>query len=224
MKKPKKRPTKPRKRAAPAPPPQRLPGRWWTPLRKAVAGLVGGLATLLGLATAAILFLPRMTVDASLPFDELNAYSTSFTLTNTGFIPLRDVRLGIGLCDIKTEKNDFGVTPGNCKPPARMPQLLLGHPRWQTPELPKDVKFTIPLEEALNVDTPRYRAQHPRVIGSLKTLSKLESADIVFTVSYRPWFMPWHHRDGFRFVAERQSNDKINWRSVPLDWNPAKFD
>jgi hypothetical protein len=223
MKKSRKRPPKPRRKGSALLPPPKQSGRWWTPLRKLLAGSFAGLTAVVGLVTGAISFLPRMTVDASLPFDELNAYSTSFTVANTGFIPLRDVSLSIGLCDIKTAKRDFGVSPGTCKPPRWIPPLLLGNPAWEIPELPKDNKFTLPLEEILNVDTPRYRAEHPRVIGSFRTLSRLESADLIVTVNYRPWFMPWHSMDGFRFVAERQSNEKIIWRAVPIDWNPPKW-
>jgi hypothetical protein len=194
----------------------------WSSLRRLLAGL-GGLATLLGAFAAAISFLPRMTVEASSLFDDSNAYSVSFNVTNTGFIPLRNVQVGVGVCDLQTEKDDFKAI-NICKPPREMPRLVLSLPRWTTPELAKDVKFAVTLSEALNIPTDKYRAEHPNVIGGYQMMSKLKGADVIVMVHYRPWFMWWRLEEDFRFVAEKQPNEKMMWRPVPLDWNSARLE
>jgi hypothetical protein len=56
--------------------------------------------------------------------------------------------------------------------------------------------------------------RHP--VFSFRTLPKLEGADVVLIVTYRPWFLPWKFERPFRFTAEMQPNDKIMWRQRPM--------
>jgi hypothetical protein len=86
-------------RENPAPP---LPSKRWSPLGRLVEiGLA--IATLIGAPAAVVAFWPRLTVTASGPFDESNAYSETFTVTNTGFLAFEDVNVGIGFCAIEME-------------------------------------------------------------------------------------------------------------------------
>jgi hypothetical protein len=189
-------------------------------VRSLIAIILGG-ATLIGVIPVVIIFWPRMTVAPSGLFDDSNAYSETFTMTNTGFLPFENVRAGIGLCSIETEKHDFGVTPNNCDETG--PHLLLGLPKWETPELRRDESLPIVLTDVLNTATDEWRANHPNVISSLQMISGLSAANIIVSVVFQPWPFTKILRYKYRFVAEKQSNGKMMWRAVPLSWINVKL-
>jgi hypothetical protein len=186
-------------------------------------------AIVLGAYVTAIALVPTLSAAASGPFDESNAYSETFTVTNIGVLPLEDVNIGIGPCALDTEKSDFYVSPNNCS--RDIPYMLIGDPAWEAPELARNEPFSVTLTDQMNEPTDKYRAVHPKVIASWKTLSKLKGANVVVVVSYRPWPLPANIHipyiltstrmtRGFRFVAAEQPNDKVMWKPVPLSWRP----
>ena len=58
------------------------------------------LITLPGLMAAALALLPRVSVVPSDPIDVSNPFNATFTITNTNFIPLRQVNISLGLGQI----------------------------------------------------------------------------------------------------------------------------
>jgi hypothetical protein len=186
-----------------------------------LAAIILGFATLIGVPAAVISFWPRMTVIPAGLFDESNAYSQTFAVTNTGFLPFEDIHMGLGICSIDTVKHDFYVTEGNYD--AGGPHMLFSAPSWQTPELRRDEPFVVVLTDSLNIATDKYRAEHPRVLGGTQMMSPLKAANAIFAVSFKPWPSPWHIRYRYRFVAEEQPNGRMMWRAVPLSWQEIKL-
>jgi hypothetical protein len=179
-------------------------------------------SVIVALVAFAVSVWPRMTVTASGLFDELNAYSETFTITNTGFLPFKNVLIGVGICSIDTTKHDFIVSPNNCEGgTARM--LIGGEPSWSTPELRRDEPFSLILSDVLNIATDKYRAAHPTVVAGFKMMSALKAADIIVVVVFTPWPLPWKTEHNYRFVAEEQPNGRMMWRAVPLSWTPNRL-
>jgi hypothetical protein len=177
-----RRPKPPHKKVPPPvrPPPKRYP-LWAVSsllkiLGRALASTVRpgwhaivSASVIVGLVAFVVGFWPRMTVTPSGLFDESNAYSETFTVANTGFLPFEDVQIGIGICTIETAKHDFSVSPNNCE--GDSPRFRIGGPPWWTPQLRRDETFSIVLSEGLNVATEKYRAAHPTVIGGFQMMS-----------------------------------------------------
>jgi hypothetical protein len=192
----------------------------WTPVRK-IMTLTLGAATLIGGVPAAIFFWPRMTVTPSGLFDESNAYSEIFTVTNTGYLPFEDVHMGLGICSIETVKKDFFVTGNNCDETG--PYLMFTGASWYTPELVRDQPFQVVLTDALNLATDKYRAEHPKTVLGTQMMSPLKAMNAIFRVSFMPWPWPKYIAFRYRFVAEEQPNGKMLWRAVPLAWREIKL-
>jgi hypothetical protein len=229
MRKPRRKKPK-RKNSAPAqkptlPPSPPTPGSVSTGSRTGrVWAVVAAIITLIGLPGSVFAVWPRMTITASGPFDDANAYSESFTATNTGFVPLWNFNVAIGFCDIKTKNDDLAFT-NNCRDDQHLPRILVGDLNWNAPSLAKDEPFTITLTNEITTPTAKYRAQHPHVIAGWKTVSALQGANAVVVATFQPWFIPcwswiseWVCVQRARFVAEEQPNGKVMWRSVPLSW------
>ncbi len=182
-------------------------------LARATLGLA---VTMLGAAAA---FWPRMTVVSSGLFDATNAYSESFTVTNTGFIQLSHVDISIGLCFIKTEKKDVEVVKSTVG--CGIPATRYSKPKWTGHNLVRDEQLTITLSDLFDVKTDRYVEENPGLVFSFKMFSSLEGADIIIIIVYQPWFLPIKFEKGFRFVAEMQPNDRVMWKPRPLDTGVA---
>lgn len=80
------------KQQQPKPLPQK-PIRVLSLASKLFAGFLA-FCTLLGV----IVLWPRVTIEAEGQVDPLNPYPNSFKITNTGFVPLRDVQPFVGIC------------------------------------------------------------------------------------------------------------------------------
>lgn len=206
-----RKPKPPREPPRKSDPPKR---KWWKGLFETLLAI----ATLVGVPAA---IWPRMTVTASGLFDDSNAYSETFLLTNTGFQSLKDVQVGIGICSIETLKHDFSVAPRNCE--GDCPRLMVGGPPWFTRELKRDETFSIVLSDGLNVATDKYRAAHPNVVAGYKLLSELKGANIIVDVRFRHWLSLSTNINDYRFVVEEQPNGKVMWRAVPLSWRLIKL-
>lgn len=193
------------------------PRKWWWPFGQ-VWTISLAIATLLGGPAAIVTFWPRMTVVPSGLSDESNPYSETFAVNNTGFLPLIDVRIGIGFCTFEAEVKELFLPQGSCD--KNMQRFVVSAARWETNELKKDETFSITLTDALNVATQKYKDDNPYLAFSLQMLPALKKADAVMIILYRPWLSPWQRRSEFRFVAEEQPNGKLIWKSVPLSWHP----
>jgi hypothetical protein len=191
---------------------------------------IAAVAVILGLPGSVFALWPRMTLSISGPFDDANAYSRSFTVTNTSFIALRNLNVMIGFCAIEVAKGDLAFI-NNCNNDAKLPRMFVGDMNWRSSSLGRDEPFTVTLTDELTTSTEKYRATHPHVIGSGKTISALKGANAVLVATFQPWVIPcwsWISEQvcvkRFRIVAEEQPNGKVMWRSVPLDWRPTSED
>jgi hypothetical protein len=278
----------------PSPPAPKSWRKWLRNAGAACVAIVGFVAAIIGIGT---ICWPRMVADASGLFDDANPYSVSFTVSNTGWIPLRNVRLSVALCSLTGTGSSWKVIHG---PQYRDDKcgvggLRIGNPwRWERHELLPDGKFTINLSDELSTpltdkiesddelinralsDAPEDAARSATVIsmggnGEIRTLRqgtgqwtctpgprllphppypisicsqdrgrvelmatyvdrlqhgkpgfifrnfpKFEGADVALIVSYQPWFLSWNVEKRFRFTAEKQPNDKIMWRQLPM--------
>jgi hypothetical protein len=182
----------------PAPPKKR-----WTSLSKVVAGLLG-LATVLGGAAAVVTFLPRMTVDASGPFEASQKPPVSFTIANTNVIPLLDITPKLGLCAVSISR---GMPDAPKQPPPNLPKCnekstgLLWASEWHHDRLGMDERFTATWDDAF----------HNEIEGSV-----IDYADIIITINYRPWILPWYSQKTFRFVTRKLGDNKLYWFARPL--------
>jgi hypothetical protein len=223
-KKPKRKNSAPVQQPTSSPPPSGPSDGKPVRARRPIWPIIAAVIALIGLPSSVFALWPRMTITTSGPFDDTNAYSESFTATNTSFIPLWNFDIAIGFCDIETAKDDFAVF-NNCKNEQNIPHMLVGDLSWNAPILARDEPFTITLTDELTTPTEKYRAQHPHVIGGWKTISALKGANAVVIATFQPWIIPcwswiseWVCVKRSRFMAEEQPNGKVMWRSVPLSW------
>jgi hypothetical protein len=129
--------------------------RWLGKIGTACVALVGFVAASIAVVTTCW---PRMVADAPGLFDDANAYSISFAVTNTGWIPLRDVRLSVGICSMKMDRSSFSVNlgPQYSEDKCGVPGFRIGDPwRWERQELVRDEKFTINLSDQLSTPSDK---------------------------------------------------------------------
>ena len=103
-----------------------------------------GLATLLGGAASALTFLPRLTPSVSDPYDPNDPFSSSVTITNTGYLPLASVEIFIGLNNLRLRDQEgpkYGTYGDNGK------YARFAAPSWTTHYLGLDDRFTVLLND-----------------------------------------------------------------------------
>ena len=83
--------TKPRPARSPKPP---------TGAHKRIWPIVGGIGTVIGLLAAVVTFLPRVDVNVADPVAANDPFSSLVLISNTGYLPLRNVAVQIGVGDI----------------------------------------------------------------------------------------------------------------------------
>jgi hypothetical protein len=158
------------------------------------------LGGLLGAVTAALSLLPRMTVEPSAPVDKYNLFSSSFTVTNTNFVPLEhvDVLLGIG-------ELEFGSHPSivGSKTPETNPAFdnAVANPKWIHHTLSMDEKLTITLSDMFGADFGQ----------------NLTGGDIAVIIRYHPWILPFEREKILRFRVHRELDGGFTWYSSPVD-------
>ena len=176
------------------PKPKKLPRRGKTttnPFPRKIIGAVLGLATLIG---GAAVLLPRVTVTVSDPVDPNNPFSSSVTITNTGYIPLKSVRAGICFDEIQILR-DGGPIPMTVLGDCGKQTMLLEN--WAPHDLSLDDRFTVAINDAFG--NP---AEHE---------SSLASAQISILVPYQLPLLRIHRQKRFPLVAKRQSNGRFYW-------------
>jgi hypothetical protein len=171
------------------------PPLWWKERWKAIVGVAASFAALIGFASAVVTFLPRMQVDPEGPLDPSSPSPVSFTIANTGSIPLENVRALLGICSV-----GFNLTDKNPTPPTMCPRSLqsrMAPGKWNISRLGIDEKFAVTLEDPLN--------------------GQVGYADISIIVEYEPWFIPWRREKEFRFETRKLSDAKLHWFPHPLN-------
>jgi hypothetical protein len=119
----------------------------WTSLSKFFA-MILALATVVGGAAAVVTFFPRITIEASGPFDPSPKPPVTFTIANTNVIPLEDVKAtspiffgsltsaATNLCSVaKFTVSAINIANSNCSPPQGF--FVPNRRRPVTPERPQ---------------------------------------------------------------------------------------
>jgi hypothetical protein len=155
-------------------------------------------ATVLGVLVGVLSLIPRLSVTPSDPTLSTNPFSSSFTITNTGYVPLRDV--GVTMFPFEINSGTTTLFDEKNRPPLKYQDLegLTTQP-WEHHELPLDERFTITLGQLINSGD-----------------DSLKGADIALVVHFKPWFIPWKSQRQFRFVTRRQQNGAFLWFSQPM--------
>jgi hypothetical protein len=166
-------------------------------------GLVLGAATLIGGVAAVVVFLPRVLVASpSAAVEPNNMMSSSFEISNTGYVPLEDVSVKLAAAYMGGTAID-GAIPEVLKSDGS-PNfgIVIGLRNSEHRYLGLDDHFTVNPESNL--------------IG-------VKTADVIFIVSYRPWIIPMRREKVFRFVAKKDARGNTYWRSWPAN-EPATTD
>jgi hypothetical protein len=147
--------------------------------------------TVLGLITVASLILvlwPRLTVTISDPVDPDDPFSSSVTVTNTGYIPLESVIQSVGVGQIG------GINTVEDK--SFIPEYTeVRRAQWQPQNLGLDQKFTFALNDMVDMKT-----------------ADMGYADIAIWVEYELPGLPFKlKKPPFPYVARRQTNGHFYW-------------
>lgn len=137
-----------------------------------------------------LLLWPRITVTPSEPVDPTNSLSTLFTITNSGFIPLRKVSASLGLGEIQPVGKPLDPNVGFDNPSG------LARTAWSNHSLDMDDSYTISPFEMIHAYGDRQAA-------------------IEIVIQYHLWLLPWTVTRRFRFETNRQSNGRLYWYSIP---------
>jgi hypothetical protein len=156
------------------------------------------LATLSGGAAAVVTFVPRVTVNASDPVNQDDPFSSSITITNTGYMPLVSVTPKMGLGGV--------VYSREANPPAEPPDqkfdysTWLQRPEWGPHDMGLDDKITIALNELLNIQG-----------------APIAWADIAVAVEYEIPIIHLKRQKVFHLTTKRQTNGHLYWYSKLMD-------
>lgn len=181
-----------RKLPKPTSPRKAEKNKWRTRTFSAISGAV----VLIGFIAAAVTLLPRVTVTVSDPVDANNPFSSSVTITNTGYIPLNSVRAGICFDVIQISR------PAGSKPPQT---TLLGDCRKQSIFLDTLVPHDLGLDDRFTFSISDFFG------NPVEHQSGLESAKISIVVPYRLPLLYFERQKRFPLFAKRQSNGNFYW-------------
>lgn len=147
------------------------------------------LATLIGVPAAVVTFWPRVTATISDPVDTNDPFSSSITITNAGYLPLKAVtaNFSVGKIVFKGPKG---------------PTTLLGNEAdsewhwkdWAPHDLGIDDRFTVTLNDPLNI-------------------SSVTSAEVAVVVTYELPGIHIRRKKLFPMFAKRQTNGNFYWYS-----------
>ena len=160
-----------------------------------ITSIILAAATLVGAAIAAYSLLPRVTVDSSVPVDPNNPLSASFTVINSSYYPLYNVRVMLGIGQIVTgsKKLDPNFIPSF--------ESRLTRPDWMQKRLAVDERYTITIGDMFR-------------LGNGVSMS---GADIAVVIMYRPWIIPIDREKVLRFVTKKQTDGRLYWYSRPIE-------
>jgi hypothetical protein len=153
---------------------------------------------IVGLIISVLIFWPRVTLEYGEPVDPENSLSATFTVVNSTFIvPLQDVAVKMGVCQIMFGSNPLNLR-GRCN---NSDPITWSKPEWYHHRLTADERYGISFGDLINPGPG----------------AKLSGADVSVVVTYQWWFIPIKCRKVYRFVTRVQSDGKLHWYSQPLD-------
>jgi len=108
-----------------------------------------GLATLIGALAAIVTFFPRLTPSVSDPSDPNDPFSSSVTITNSGYMPLNSVDATVCLNELHLREPQKDPTYGAYGGDSNSPSYArFGSKNWKTHYLGLDDRFTFLLNDA----------------------------------------------------------------------------
>ena len=137
----------------------------------------------------AIVFWPRLTATFSDSLNPYDPFSSSVTITNTGFIPLYDVELAIVPVHIWNGNTTFKSDPNH---PA-----LFWFNKWGKHDVGINCKFTVLLDDAFQAASG----------------SQIIDAEIEIVAKYTVPIIHWQRTRTFTVVSRRQNNGSFTWDS-----------
>ncbi len=154
-----------------------------------------GIATLGAFVIAALTLLPRITVKVS---NKGELSLASFTITNTGYIPLHAVTTTVGVCFLQTA-NVAGRSG-----PMRIRVVGTDCANWATSFYNKDWKvFDLPIDEPQTIDMSE--------VFDVYNGATIEDGDIAILIVFQPWILPIHRRYIFHFIVKTESDGNKYW-------------
>jgi hypothetical protein len=170
-----------------------LIGVWWIDTRKILAGAAATLA----LFAAIVTLFTGLTIE---PRGNPNFASGSFgtfAINNVGVIPLWNLSVWVGLCQILYKEAPNEPPVGDCKGPIKS----LFHPvQWGFRRLRMD-------DPPIIVTADDEFAHESRPITS---------ANVSIVVYYHPWFLPWTKKAQVR-LKTRDIGGELIWFTIPED-------
>lgn len=160
---------------------------------------------MVGIVIGLVVFWPRMSVEASSQIDAAAPTGITMTITNTGWMPLRNLQpiLGVGVIAIGTGPpvKDFDFNGPM--------QSKIAYTRWFTKTLAIDEKYQIRLD-----------ASGPKANDGLFYFSPgsgpLGKLDFSLIIAYNPWIIPIRGEKEFRFVSRLESNGMLTLMARPV--------
>jgi hypothetical protein len=171
---------------------QRFLARTW----QRFVALIVVLSAVAGLASAWLSFQARVSVTTADTLDPSVPFSTEFTVTNAGPLPIYDTDIRCTLGDVLTGPK--AIPTPNWRSSVSYFTSDLSNPQagkigtLQAGESTQDSEFC-----AINHRSTIY-------------------ADVAITVVFRPKFWPWLLRERFRFVTVRNPDGHLMWSAKPL--------
>jgi hypothetical protein len=165
--------------------PQPIPKK---PLIRTVEWAIGLVSLAVALAGFWLSYIvPKLSVDVSGSLQPNNPLGTVFYLRNDGSLPVHDILVTCGHLDVKTTSLTI-VGPG---------------------------EFILPGSHA-EILSPGHRMELPcaHAIG-FTAITNFTDAKMTITATFRPDFVPWHKTAVFPWEAERASDGRWIWKSLP---------
>ncbi len=177
---------------------QWLSAKWWTPVRKVSASAV----VILGVVTGLLNFLPRVTVDMAASVNKKNPVALSVIVRNTGYIPLNNVRIQMGLCVLDLGRinlvgEGYDKITKTCQRPLETRFFLYDHD-WTADNLVVDRSMGINIGDLWGFG-PGF---------------ELKKGDISIVIEYYPWLLPIKLEREFSYRANIQDTDAVVWLPI----------
>jgi hypothetical protein len=151
------------------------------------------MATLLGY----LVLIPRITVSASEPVDSDDPFSSSITVTNTGYIPLRNVGFAVAFGEISVRSGAGIIGSDNQYSSLLIPDIGKGR------DLGLDDKFQFPFNAVIDGDK-----------------ESLRSANFAIVIHYEIPVIHLFREKLFPLEVREQNNGNFYWYAQP--W-PKKY-
>jgi hypothetical protein len=164
--------------------------------------MTGAVVATVGFASALMTFLPRISIEPPGPFDPAKPLASPFRITNTNFIPVMDGEVRFEICNVFLQAPQ--EKRHKCQPEVGAKISTLTLLRTTFTRLGMDQKIDVPFGDTLATAPP----------------TKLAAADIIVSVAYHPWFLPWARQADQRFYTRKQPDGQLYWLAIPPDEDP----